>query len=104
MSAAWTARPVFSAWLRARRSVAPISLLTLWGMYFRNNSLQAVVDAHIAARTAGVRIHLAELEAHARAGGDIRAVVHAYIETLRAGSRIDFARVCEIELEDLNGD
>lgn len=95
----WKSAPVFAAWHRARRSAAPIGLLTVWVMFFRNVPLDAVVDAHVSARKAGVAIHLREMIAHARAGGDVRAVVYAYIETLRAGTLIDFTRVCEIELD-----
>lgn len=102
-SVCWKSRPVFSAWLRARKSAAPISFLAIWSIYLRNVHLDAVVDAHLSAHKAGVPVPLSELVAHARAGGDIRAVVVAYIETLRAGSRIEFARVCQIELEDISG-
>lgn len=98
----WNASPVFVCWARARRSGAPIGLLTLWGMYLRNVPLDDVISAYVSARKAGVPVGLPDLASHARAGGDVRAVVYAYVETVRAGTRIDFTRVCEIELEDSN--
>ncbi len=101
---AWKSGPVFVFWMRARKSGAPISLWRIWRMYFQNLPLEAVVDAHAAARRANVEIDLKEIAAHAIAGGDVRAVVYAYVETLRAGTEIDFQRVCELELTSPEGD
>lgn len=97
-------RPVVGAWRRAKEAGAPVSLLSFWVMYFRNVPLDALVDAHIHARRAGVAIPLDDLQRHALAGGDILAVVRAYVETLEAGTEIDFARVCEIELSEPEGE
>lgn len=96
----WKSTPVFSAWWRSRRGGAPLGLLTVWVIFFRNLPLDAVVDAHLSARAAGVPIALGEIVAHARAGGDIRTAVHAYVETRRAGTEVDFCHVCELELEE----
>lgn len=100
----WKAGPVFACWFRARNSAAPIGILSLWSMYFRNVPLEAVVDAYVSARKARVRVRLADLALHARAGGDVRAAVYAYVETLRGGSRVEFARVCELELDAVEED
>lgn len=96
----WKAAPVFVCWARVRSGGAPVGILRLWWLYFRNVPLEAVSEAYLVACNAGVSVRLADLAAHALVGGDVREAVSAYVETLRAGSRIEFSRVCEIDLEE----
>jgi uncharacterized protein YqfA (UPF0365 family) len=97
---AWKSGPVVALWLQARRAGAPLSLLWIWRLYFRNVPLQSVVRAHIMAVEAGVDVPLTDLTSHALAGGDSRVAMQAYIETIRAGTPIDFSHVCELELSE----
>ena len=85
-------------WLQAYMSGIDVSFISLIGMSLRRVNADAIVQAQVMAKQAGVNIadgrgmNTASLEAHYLAGGNINRVVVAIIAANRAGIDLDFER------------
>ena len=91
-------------WFRAYMSGAPVSMLSLVGMTFRQVDRQLIVQAKIMAMQAGLGkeresgISTRRLEAHYLAGGDVLRVIRAIISAHRADIDLDFDKAAAIDL------
>ncbi len=91
-------------WLQAYMSNAPVRVMSLIGMSFRQIKPSMIVTARIMGRQAGLNIDRGQgmtterLEAHYLAGGDVMQVVRAIIAALCAGIDLDFDRATAIDL------
>eukprot|EP01031_Cornospumella_fuschlensis_P051090 gene51090-biopygen41035 len=88
----------FKLWLRARISIAPVSILNLLAMYLRGVPNALIVDNRITAAKAGIIIQSDELEAHYLAGGEVTHVVLSLVAADKAGIPLTFKRACAIDL------
>lgn len=66
-------------WFIALISGAHVSMTRLIGMRLRRIKVNAIVDAYIQARKAGISIDIVDLETHYMAGGDIEKIIVALI-------------------------
>lgn len=95
---------VGAIWFQALTSGAPVSIIQLVTMKFRQVNPGLIVRARIMAHQAGVQtrgksgIRADDLEAHYLAGGDVENVTHAIIAAERAHIDLDFDRAAAIDL------
>lgn len=66
-------------WFRCLVSGTYVGISKLFGMKLRRINVDAVIDAYINAKKAGLNINVNELETHALAGGNVGTVVAALI-------------------------
>lgn len=85
-------------WFRAVVSKAPVSLLSLVGMWIRRVKPGLIVDARIQLVKAGIQLDTDSLEAHYLAGGDVINVVNALIAADKANIDLSFKRAAAIDL------
>ena len=88
----------FGLWIRAWTSGAPISIMTLIAMRFRNIPSSMIVNARITAVRAGINVESRQLETHYLAGGNVNEVVRALIAADKAKLNLDFNSACAIDL------
>lgn len=86
------------ALLKAHYARAPVSLGTLISMRIRRVNPEVIVNAWIRAVHAGLKLTVAELDAHYVAGGDVDRVVEALILADNANRHLSFEQVAAIDL------
>lgn len=89
---------VIGIFIKAWFSGAPVSIVTLIAMGFRNVPAGLIVDARITAVKAGVNLSTDELEGLYLAGGDIIQTVQGLINANKAGIPMDWDRAVKIDL------
>lgn len=89
---------IFSIWLRAKLSNAPVSLFKIAGMSLRRVPFPMIVDNRITLVKAGLMIDTDPLEAHYLAGGDVNNVVLALVAATKAGLGMTLDRACAMDL------
>ncbi|MHC4917484.1 MAG: flotillin-like FloA family protein [Planctomycetota bacterium] len=85
-------------WIRARISGAPVSLFQLMGMSLRKVPAMLIVNNHILARKAGLKLGVSDLEVHYLAGGHVNEVVMALVAASKANVPLDFMMACAFDL------
>lgn len=89
---------IFSIWLRATLSNAPVPLFKIAGMSLRRVPYPMIVDNRITLVKAGLMIDTDPLEAHYLAGGDVNNVVLALVAATKAGLGMTLDRACAMDL------
>ncbi len=88
-----------SLWFQAFVSGTPISLFNIIGMSLRKIPPKTIVNAHINAYKAGLKlITVSDLETHYLAGGRVIDVVSALIAAEKANIPLDWKRATAIDL------
>jgi len=87
-----------SLWFRALVSGTHVSMSKLIGMKVRKVKVNDIVLSYIAARKAGLKISIDDLETHFMAGGNVDRVVKAMISAHSANIDINFQTAKAIDL------
>lgn len=88
-----------SLWFQAFVSGTPISLFNIIGMSLRKIPPKIIVNAHINAYKAGLKlITVSDLETHYLAGGRVVEVISALIAAEKANIPLDWKRATAIDL------
>ena len=85
-------------WIQAVVSKAPVSFLSLIGMWFRKVNPRVIVLSRIQAVKAGLNITSDQLETHYLARGNVPRVVNALIAADRAKIDLAWDTACAIDL------
>ncbi|MFC2077230.1 flotillin-like protein FloA [Candidatus Bipolaricaulota bacterium] len=85
-------------WVSALAAGVPVGPMTLIGMRLRKVNPHKVIFPMIAAWKAGLKLGVAELEAHYLAGGNVDRVARALISADKAEIPLDFQRAAAIDL------
>lgn len=88
----------FGLWLEGRLSGVPVTFSNLIGMRLRNVSARVIVKSLIMSYKAGLKLGVAELEAHYLAGGEVVKVVSALIAANKANIELSFQKATAIDL------
>jgi len=85
-------------WFQALTSGAPVKMLTLVAMQFRQVNPSVIVNSRIMAVKAGINTSTDQLETHYLARGDVPRVVRALIAADRANIELAWDKACAIDL------
>lgn len=85
-------------WIQAYLAQTKIGLFRLVGMQLRKVNPTVIVRGMISATQAGLKLDVAEVEAHYLAGGNVLNVINSLIAADRANLNIDFRRATAIDL------
>lgn len=88
----------FGTWLRAKAVALPVTLFGLMGARLRGLHPEYIVDCMITLWNAGIKVPMADLEAHALCEGDLGAVTDALVSAEKADLGVGFREVAAIDL------
>ena len=92
----------FRLWFRTNVAQCPLSLGTIFGLFFRKTSPQIIVNSYIDLHKAGMHVSVEELEAHYKDGGNVRLVAQAMVAAKKNGNEVNFENAKAIDLEGKN--
>ena len=92
----------FRLWTSARLSGSRVTAAELVGMWLHGVDAGTIVNARTMTEHEGLGVPTAELEAHARAGGDVIRVVNALVIAHRAKLDMTWKKAAAMDLAGQN--
>lgn len=89
---------LITIWIQTRASGSPIMMLDLIGMKLRKVDLRAIVDSHVRAVNADLRIPIGNLQKHYMAGGRVPQVIAALVAAKSANIDLTWHKASAIDL------
>jgi len=92
----------FGTWLRTKAVALPVSIFDLVWARLRGLRPEYLVDCMITLWNAGIKVPMADLEAHALCGGNLGAVTDAVVSAEKADLGVSFRELAAIDLAGRN--